>query len=58
MKITETLLRLNKLETIYLCIDDNGNIHFGTPSRSQACMFARLNNCSISTYPAGTLTNN
>lgn len=57
MKITETTLRINKTETIYLCIDENENIQFASTSYSQSCRYARLNNCFVSTYPAGTLTN-
>ena len=50
------LERINKKEPVYLCIDINENICFGTPSYSQAHKFARLNNCFVSEYPTGTYT--
>lgn len=57
---TPTVLeRINKKETVYLCILENGSekgkIMFGTPSFSQAHQYARLNNCFVSEYPPGRL---
>jgi hypothetical protein len=51
------LERINKKETVYLCIDNDkeGEIMFGTPSYSQATRYARLNNCFVSEYPPGRL---
>jgi hypothetical protein len=48
------LERINKKEPVYLCIDSEDNINFGTPSYSQACRYARLNNCTVINYPIGT----
>lgn len=54
----ETVLeRINKSETVYLCIDDNDAVQFGTPSYCQAHQFARTNKCFVSEYPKGTLSN-
>lgn len=56
MKVSNILIRINKKETIYLCIDNEENILFGSASHAQANRYARQNKCFISTYPKGTLT--
>ena len=48
------LERINKKEPVYLCIDNEDNVNFGTPSYSQACQYARQNNCTVINYPIGT----
>jgi len=56
MQITETILRINKTETVYLCIDENDNIQFASVSNTQANIYARINNCFVSNYPPNSLT--
>jgi hypothetical protein len=48
--------RINQKEVIYICYDENDFIMFGTPSKSQALKFCRLNKCSYSIYPPKTYT--
>ena len=49
--------RINQKETVYICYDDDNRILFGTPSETQAQKYCRINNCSYSTYPVKTFTN-
>jgi hypothetical protein len=45
------LERINQKETVYICFDDDCNVLFGTPSKYQAIIYCRLNNCNYSTHP-------
>ena len=51
------LERINQKETVFLCVnEETQEPMFGTPSRTQAQKFARLNKCFISEYPPKTYT--
>lgn len=52
-KELSVLERINKIHTVYLCINSEQSPCFGTASYGQALKYARLNNCFISEYPIG-----
>lgn len=56
VKQPSILERINKKEPVYICINDEQEICFGSPSYSQACQYARQNKCTVINYPVGTYT--
>lgn len=45
---------INKTNPLYLCIDCELFPALCTPNRKEAEIYAKYNNCTISSYPIGT----